>query len=244
MKLQIGENLKKLRSRHGLTQEQLAEALGVSCQSVSRWEIGVCYPDLELLPSIANLFDISLDHLVGMEHIRSEAKRTALFTEALELERQENWGAAITVLRNAVRTYPNDDGFAAELALALSKTGARQDQAEAISLSEKVLDRCTDEKLRSTVRANLCFLYKDTAQAEKALVLGKTLPHIWECREILLPDLVPEENRSKAVARSLNLAKQVLKDVACHHPILFSIGYRPEEHADIQSLLDALLGQE
>lgn len=60
----------------------------MSCQSVSRWELEVCYPDLELLPVIANYFEVTLDELVGMSDIRSEARRNALFTDALTLERQ------------------------------------------------------------------------------------------------------------------------------------------------------------
>ena len=54
MKLYIGEQLKALRKEKQITQEALAEVLGVSYQSVSRWELGVCYPDVELLPTIAN----------------------------------------------------------------------------------------------------------------------------------------------------------------------------------------------
>jgi len=53
MKLRIGETIKALRREHELTQESLAEQLGVTCQSVSRWETGACYPDLELLPVLA-----------------------------------------------------------------------------------------------------------------------------------------------------------------------------------------------
>ena len=49
MKLRIGENIKFLRKAADITQETLAEMLGVSCQSVSRWELGTCYPDMELL---------------------------------------------------------------------------------------------------------------------------------------------------------------------------------------------------
>ena len=81
MKLQIGEKLKELRHKNGVTQDQLAEVLGVSSQSVSRWELGICYPDLELLPVIANYFDITLDDLVGMNKIRSEEMRIRIFTK-------------------------------------------------------------------------------------------------------------------------------------------------------------------
>lgn len=240
MKLQISQNLKKLRTSRDMTQEQLAEALGVSCQSVSRWELAVCYPDVELLPPIANYFGVTLDELLGMNEMRSEEKRRDIFTSALALERQGDWQAAIRLLREAARTFPGDDGFLTELALALSKTGAAQDRAEAIRLSEKVLSRCTNEKLRSTARANLCFLYRADGQPQKAVEAGRTLPHIWECREMLLPDLVPEEERAETAARSFNIAMQVLRDVAAGTPISFSLGYKPEEAVDWDALIRLL----
>ncbi len=229
MKLQIGEKLKELRHQNDITQDRLAEVLGVSSQSVSRWELGICYPDLELLPSIANYFDITLDDLVGMNKIRSEEARIAIFTEVLNLERGKQWDKAVEALRNALKTFPEDDEMETELALVLPKTGKQKDLMEAITLSEKVLDRCTGEKLRSTARANLCFLYKAAGLTEKAAAMGKTLPQIWECREVLIPDLVPEEIRDEMVERGFNIAYQVLCDVAAGNEISFSLGYRPED---------------
>ena len=65
MKLNFAENLRKLRRERGFTQEQLAEKLSVSFQTVSRWETGIVYPDIELLPVIADLFEIRVDELLG-----------------------------------------------------------------------------------------------------------------------------------------------------------------------------------
>jgi transcriptional regulator with XRE-family HTH domain len=70
--LKLGENLKKLRLKRELTQEQLAEAFGVSAQAVSRWENGMTYPDITLLPSIASYFDISIDEIIGFDITRKE----------------------------------------------------------------------------------------------------------------------------------------------------------------------------
>ena len=64
MKLMIGENLRRLRREKDITQEQLAEVLGVSDQSVSRWENDACYPDMELLPTMAKFFETSVDKLL------------------------------------------------------------------------------------------------------------------------------------------------------------------------------------
>ncbi len=65
MKLNIGENIRKYRKNMNWTQEQLAEMLGASVQSVSRWESGGGYPEMELLPEIARTFAVSVDELMG-----------------------------------------------------------------------------------------------------------------------------------------------------------------------------------
>lgn len=63
MKLTIGENIRDYRRKQDLTQEEFAECLGVSYQSVSRWENGATYPDIELLPAISKLLGITVDEL-------------------------------------------------------------------------------------------------------------------------------------------------------------------------------------
>ena len=72
MILALGEKIRELRKRDKRTQEALAEAIGVTCQAVSRWESGYTYPDVELIPSIANYFGITIDELFGYENDREE----------------------------------------------------------------------------------------------------------------------------------------------------------------------------
>ena len=67
MKLSLSKNISKLRKEHSMTQEQLAEALGVTFASVSKWERGVATPELNLIAEMADLFGVSLDALVGFE---------------------------------------------------------------------------------------------------------------------------------------------------------------------------------
>lgn len=65
MKILLSENLKKLREEKGLTQSELADELSVTPQSVSRWEKGLAYPDIEKLPQLSKLFDVTIDELMG-----------------------------------------------------------------------------------------------------------------------------------------------------------------------------------
>ncbi len=66
MKLTIGNTIKNLRKERDITQDELADILGVSYQSVSRWETGACYPDMELLPVISDFFGVTVDRLLGV----------------------------------------------------------------------------------------------------------------------------------------------------------------------------------
>lgn len=61
----LNENIAFFRKKRGITQEELANALGVTNQAVSKWESGKCAPDIQLLPDIAEYFNISIDKLFG-----------------------------------------------------------------------------------------------------------------------------------------------------------------------------------
>lgn len=71
MQVKIGEKIKDLRKAKGRKQEDLANALGVTPQAVSRWEANGGYPDMEIIPSIANYFHISIDELFGYNNDRN-----------------------------------------------------------------------------------------------------------------------------------------------------------------------------
>ena len=65
MNIKIGSNIKKLRTENNITQDALATAIGVTPQAISRWESEGGYPDIELLPALADFFSVSVDELIG-----------------------------------------------------------------------------------------------------------------------------------------------------------------------------------
>ena len=85
MKLNIGENLRRLRRAADMTQEQLADKLGVAYQSVSRWENGTTYPDMEFLPVLAGIFGVTVDELIGMEESKKKEQISERFCEYRDL---------------------------------------------------------------------------------------------------------------------------------------------------------------
>ena len=74
MTIYFSEVFKRPRKNKDLTQEQMADILCVSPQAVSRWETGATYPDISLLPSVADFFDVSVDELLGASKAKAELK--------------------------------------------------------------------------------------------------------------------------------------------------------------------------
>ncbi len=191
--VKIGEKIKFLRIKRSLTQEKLSEVLGVSSQAISRWENCTTYPDINMLPSIATYFQVSVDELLGMDEIRNDKEIIETHQMVHKLIKEDMIKEAISELRRALKHYPSDYGFMCELALALS---LYQDYdvtlgniEEAIDLSENILNNCVNDKIRSTTKASLCYLYLKSDNDNKARELASTLPHIWESRELLLPEI-------------------------------------------------------
>lgn len=89
--MEIGNVIRMLRIRKGIKQEQLAADIGVSVQTVSRWENSVNYPDLSMLPVLASYFNVTTDYLLGVKGAKSMAKllKTAETFELPDVEAAE-----------------------------------------------------------------------------------------------------------------------------------------------------------
>lgn len=106
MKLNIGESLKRLRIQKNVTQEQLADYLNVTYQAVSRWENGLTYPDIELLPELANFFSVSLEEIMGSKN----GEETAV-QKAIRLKNDcmhNNKTQTLSALHELEQQYPNN----------------------------------------------------------------------------------------------------------------------------------------
>lgn len=80
----LGEKIAKQRKELNYTQEQLADILGVSRQSISKWESDIAYPETEKLIELGRLFDCSMDYLLKEEVTEKCGVQTAGFTEKVE----------------------------------------------------------------------------------------------------------------------------------------------------------------
>ena len=108
MRLKIGETIKYLRKEKNITQEELADCLGISYQSVSRWETGVCYPDLELLPVMSDFFGVTVDKLLGVDENVEQEKVAQYLLRFQEAISQGKVYDCIAIAREGVAEYPNN----------------------------------------------------------------------------------------------------------------------------------------
>lgn len=214
MQLDLGNNIRQLRRRAKKTQEALAEALGVTSQAVSRWESGGSYPDINLIPSIANFFGVSIDELFGYESDR-ERRIDAMVTEIDRMNDQNNGRdicitECIALARSTLVEFPGNEKLMIALASALFKAGyvrygerhiidgegysvydtehhrSYAEWTEAVALYEKVLQTLPSGKTRDRTMDELSQLYLNLGECEKGRALAESAPSMWNSRELLL----------------------------------------------------------
>ncbi len=190
MQVNIGGKIKELRKRDGRKQEDLANALGVTSQAVSRWESNGCFPDINLIPSIANYFHVSIDSLFGYDNdrdIRIKEYRTRFNRFFIENDAEStDLNNYILNIKNCLNEFPGDPELRRLLAFALTSEGKKQEEKPNIYLSEaaELLEGLLSENVR--VIEPLLYNYIIMGQYEKAIEKASMQPKLDESREMLL----------------------------------------------------------
>ena len=231
MQLNLGQKIRELRHRAECTQEALADTLGVTSQAVSRWESGGGYPDMEMIPSIANYFGISIDELFGYDNERS--KKINLLAEKIHAMNVQNNGVDINVdecirlAREALIEFPGNETLMLCLASVLYNAGYVRygehhlsdrdgydiydtkkhrtygEWKEAISLYEKLLKTIPDGEPRHRAVRELTQLYLNTGEHARAIEILETVPSIYDSKELLKTKAADGKERVKAYGEGL-----------------------------------------
>lgn len=125
MQIHLGEKIRELRKRDKRKQKDLAVALGVTSQAVSRWEANGGYPDIAMLPAIANYFHITIDELFGYDSDR-QTKLPSHIEQADQISRQKDPAALIVFLRNVLSEFPSERQLQYRLGNALVSMGYKK----------------------------------------------------------------------------------------------------------------------
>lgn len=203
MELLIGETIKRLRRERDLTQEEMAAHLGVSFQSISKWERGDGYPDITMLPALANYFGISVDELLGTSVLEKRRQYDEINQTWAENNRQKRNRENVALMRRSLKRFPNDALLLVQLSTSLEKLDGTEAEKhkyllESIAVQEQIL-RGADSEVRGATMCNICHAYWRAGERDKALEQAKKLPNLYKAREnALVYSLEGEEKRQVA----------------------------------------------
>lgn len=176
-KLKIGEIIYTLRRNKGVTQEQLADFIGVSSAAVSKWESGVSYPDITFLPVLATFFNVSIDKLLNFNIELSEDDVKKIYDECVESFNNEEFRLALEKSKNYINKFPISYTLKFRLASLIFASSWKIETQEkldeiidyVIKLNEDIVANCNDIKLLEPSLFCLGSLYSTNGEQDKAM---------------------------------------------------------------------------
>ena len=202
----FAQRLKKLRTDSQISQETLAKALGVSYQAVSKWEGAQNYPDVALLPAIADFFGVSVDYLLGVEPKRKQGQIEEILETVKTNLRTGDLEKSAALLRAGLKNYPNNPSLLSELChVNFSLYCAGGDGAlldETVEKAQWILQECRDDDIRFHTLELLAYSYNLLGKQDMALAVAERMPVGW--RDIVLSNIVlPMDARAKQKQRCI-----------------------------------------
>lgn len=184
----LGEKLRSLRKKNDLTQEQLAERLGVSFQSISKWETNAAVPDVSMFPVLANFYRVTTDELLGVDIALADDKIKQYGDEIYRLLGEWKLAEAVETARRACSEFPGSDNLRYLLAHAIESAQnvirtKEENLAEIISILSRILETSTDTDLRLGSQAMLVRAYRNSGDDEKAIEYAEGLPGLFQTRQ-------------------------------------------------------------
>lgn len=175
MEIRIGRKIKELRKNHRITQEQLAEKIGVSFQAVSKWENDIALPDITLLPVLANYFGVSTDEILCYDSTEKNNEIEKLIDEAYKL-RETDPETGRKILEAGLKKYPDNDILLNNLLYVMNYS---KNPDETISVASKLIDKTNNSEIRYDALRFLAYAYNAKGDTESAVAALEQIPEIY-----------------------------------------------------------------
>ncbi len=199
MQISIGDKIKDLRKRDRRKQDDLAVALGVSNQAVSRWESNKGYPDMELIPAIANYFHVTIDELFGYDNDRNIRladclKKADAMNKPGVVPTKRSVEKLESFLREAIGEFPNEWQLQFRLSVALQikssfvadKDAKEKSLEEAASLLNQAQKNTDDPHWKDSIRLSLAGIYHQLGNSDRIEEMATESSPAYVCRELIL----------------------------------------------------------
>ena len=184
--INIGNKIRELRKKKGITQEGLASVLSVSPQAISKWESGLTYPDMEMIPVIAGYFEVSLDMLFDYDIREMKAKIQKIIKDARKYFFDDTQ-KYIAIMQNALQEYPCNEDLLTSLLdgyeYELRDKNNTSYLDEMIELSQKIITESNDFIRVCNVKDIQAAAYLKKGEYQKAKNVLETLPREYDLRD-------------------------------------------------------------
>lgn len=192
----FGDRLKKLRHDRNITQDALAEYLGISYQAVSKWENNTGYPDITLLPALAGFFGVSADHLLGINQENSEEKIKKALQDAQKFTHTGEIDRSIHIIEDVLKSFPNEHRLLCDLIkYKIMRPSEEPEWIEDIEQKANLILRdCHIDKIRHQTIGNLTKAYALIGRKEKVIEVAQQLPDFAYSKTLLLSDILTSAN--------------------------------------------------
>ncbi|MBQ4603808.1 MAG: helix-turn-helix domain-containing protein [Clostridia bacterium] len=212
MTICFGENLKRLRKSKDLTQEALADFLGMSFQAISKWERGDTFPDIMMLPVIASFFGVTVDSLLGADAITKEAKIKEYTENYSRLWNEQKISQARDMLKEAIVEFPGNYDLLSKYLNALIQAQCDDEykvsiKAEVQRVYDMIQNYCTVDSIRIWAKKLMCRYLRDLSFIENSEVdisaaekILSEMPIMQNTRDYEAMYMYPHDDEKRAAA--------------------------------------------
>ena len=173
--MNIGNKIKELRKQRGLTQEQLANSIGISFQAISKWENGIALPDITLAPTLASYFGVSMDELFEFNLKDIELDIDNIVNEAYE-SRESDPQKSREILEKGLEKYPDDEILLNNLLYVLNYS---ENPDETISTASSLIEKTNQADIKYDALRFLAYAYKVKGDLKSAEAAIDQIPEIY-----------------------------------------------------------------
>ncbi len=207
--MKLGEKIKTLRKQKNISQEVLAQYLGVTFQAVSKWENGSTMPDVATIPAIASFFGVSTDELFEFNLYETQKQVEAICHEAYKY-RFTDGAKSEKILREGLQRFPGNDIILNNLLYTMDYS-ERTD--EVITLCKTLIESTRDDSVKYDACRILATCYKENGHDELVEPTLEMIPEIYFTKLELMAILLEGEDSYEAAQKQKNISAEDLIDM-------------------------------
>lgn len=202
MTVKLGKKIRELRKTRNISQEVLAQFLGVSSQAVSKWENDTAMPDVSLIPVIASFFNVSTDDLFDYNRLEAEGKVDSICMEAFRC-RNSDPARSEEILRQGLEQFPGNDIILNNL-LYTMKSPERSE--EIITICKTLIQGTHDDSVKYDALRILADTYHRTGQQALVASTLEQIPEIYFTKLQQMAFLLEGDESLEAAKKQMGLS--------------------------------------